>query len=434
MNILRHWFAPARRFARPPEKKNHPAPFFALHGLADAGLGAGDAGTLARQGFARNPVVYRCVRMISEAAASMPWLLFDAQDEVEGHPVLDLLARPNERQAGPEFLEALYGHLLIAGNAYIHALAAGDPPRELHLLRPDCVTPVPGPDGWPVAWDYTSGARRTRIEAGGDPPPLCHVALFNPADEVTGLPPMAAARNALGIHEAASRWNRALLDNAARPSGALVYTAAENGNLTDEQFERLKQELENGYAGAANAGRPMVLEGGLDWKAMGFSPRDMDFIQAKHGAARDIALAFGVPPMLLGIPGDNTYANYAEANRAFWRQTVLPLAGRIAGSLGTWLGAWFGDDTLRLEFDRDRVEALSPDRDGLWKRLNEATFLTVDEKREAAGYGPAPEDEFTPPLPESPYDLGGNPESKYNFDPNQPRLPAGVNRYGLSSK
>ncbi len=75
---------------------------------------------------------------------------------------------------------------------------------------------------------------------------------------------------------------------------------------------------------------------------MAFSPADMDFINAKHVAAREIALAFGVPPMLLGIPGDNTYANYQEANRAFWRLTLLPLVDKVLAALARWLGADFG--------------------------------------------------------------------------------------------
>jgi HK97 family phage portal protein len=108
-------------------------------------------------------------------------------------------------------------------------------------------------------------------------------------------------------------------------------TGRRRGQLSEDQFERLKRELEDSYQGKANAGRPLVLEGGLDWKPMSLSPKDMEHIEAKHVAAREIALAFGVPPMLLGIPGDNTYANYAEANRTFWRQTVLPLVGRMVG-------------------------------------------------------------------------------------------------------
>ena len=199
------------------------------------------------------------------------------------------------------------------------------------------------------------------------------------------------------------------MDNAARPSGALVYSAA-GGNLSDEQFERLKNELEAHYQGAANAGRPLLLEGGLDWKGLSLSPKDMDFVEAKHIAAREIALSFGVPPMLLGIPGDNTYSNYAEANRAFYRQTVVPLLSRIAAALGNWLGESFGGN-LRLVPDLDEVPALSIEREALWKRVGEAGFLTDDEKREAAGYEPLPGSSFSTLL------------AKYS--PDQPRVPAG---------
>src|SRR6185312_13788346 len=103
-------------------------------------------------------------------------------------------------------------------------------------------------------------------------------------------------------------------------------------------------------------------------------------------AAREIALAFGVPPMLLGIPGDNTYANYREANLAFWRSTVLPLVSRTASSLTQWLAPKFGE-TLRIGFDTDAIDALALDRESTWDKLNAATFLTTDEKRAAAGYG-----------------------------------------------
>lgn len=217
-----------------------------------------------------------------------------------------------------------------------------------------------------------------------------HLKLFHPLDDHYGFPLLEAALMALDLHNAAGAWNKALLDNSARPSGALVYAPKDGGNLTEEQFDRLKTELEEGYTGASGAGRPLLLEGGLDWKAMGYSPQDMDFIEAKNGAARDIALAFGVPPMLLGIPGDNTYANYAEANRAFYRLTVLPLINRTAKALECWLGPLFGDD-LRLEHDTDRIEGLSLERESLWRRVSEASFLSDDEKRDAVGYQPRAE-------------------------------------------
>jgi HK97 family phage portal protein len=258
---------------------------------------------------------------------------------------------------------------------------------------------VPGPGGWPAAFDYTAGTRTVRIAGEAVPgvARILHVKLFHPLSDHYGLSPIEAAASAIDIHNATSRWNKALLDNSARPSGALVYTARD-GNLTAEQYDRLKAELEQGFQGAARAGRPLLLEGGLDWKSMSLTPRDMDFIEAKHVAAREIALALGVPPMLLGIPGDNTYANYKEANRCFWRGTVLPLVGRTAKALSMWLGAGVrpsGSDTMappvaRLELrpDLDAIEALSTEREALWTRINAATFLTDDEKRAAVGYGP----------------------------------------------
>jgi HK97 family phage portal protein len=199
---------------------------------------------------------------------------------------------------------------------------------------------------------------------------------------------MEAAATALDVHNAAGAWNKALLDNAARPSGALVFGGAGSG-LTDAQFERLKAELETSYQGAGNAGRPLVLDGGLDWKPLSLSPQEMDFMGAKNGAAREIALAFGVPPLLLGLPGDNTHANYAEANRAFYRQTVIPLVKRTAEALAHWLAPAWGE-VLSLAPDLDAIEALAGERESLWRRVTAADFLTADEKREAVGYGASP--------------------------------------------
>lgn len=347
-----------------------------------------DYAALAREGYGRNPVVHRAVRLVAEAAASVPWLLWEDDRELSAHPLLALLARPNPHQIGASLLEEVYGHLLVAGNAYVEMVEVEGRPRELYALRPDRVRVVPGDDGWPAAWDYTVGDRSVRLATPPDgPAPVLHLKSFHPTSDHYGLAPLEAAQIGLDVHNQAAAWTKALLDNSARPSGALVYRADTGANLSDDQFDRLKKELEEGFQGAANAGRPLLLEGGLDWKPMGYSPKEMDFVEAKREAARDVALAFGVPPMLLGIPGDNTYSNYAEANRAFWRLTVLPLVARTAAALQHWLApAW--SEHLRLGFDTDSVAALSLERDALWARVGAATFLTEDEKRAAVGYGP----------------------------------------------
>ena len=380
------------RPAAPEVKRSATGPIIALHMSGRPVWTPRNYQALAREGFSGNAVGYRCVRMIAEAAASIPWLLYEGEAEISDHPILDLLMRPNPGMSGQTMLETFYGHVQVAGNAYLEAVNVGGTLRELHVLRPDRMKVVPGKDGWPEAYEYSANGATVRFDqqSGDVVPPILHLRLFNPIDDHYGLSPLEAAAASIDVHTAAAAWNKALLDNAARPSGALVFSGAGGeGNLSEDQFDRLKRELQDSYQGKANAGRPLVLEGGLDWKPLSMSPKDMEHIEAKHVAAREIALAFGVPPMLLGIPGDNTFANYAEANRTFWRQSVLPLVGRTAEALSQWLAAGFGEP-LRLGYDVDRVEALTQEREALWARIEGSHFLTVNEKRAAVGYGPVP--------------------------------------------
>ncbi|AMJ59225.1 phage portal protein [Bosea sp. PAMC 26642] len=378
-----------RGLAAPDRKRSRVGPLIALHEAGRPVWTPRDYAALAREGYERNPVVHRCVRLIAEAAAQTPLVAKVAGREEPGHPALMLIDSPNPRQGGIAFREMLYGHLLVAGNAYVEVASLGREPRELHALRPDRMRVVPGRDGWAEAYDYSVDGQTVRLRQDDGPlPPILHLTLFHPVDDHYGLSPIEAAACSLDIHNAASNWHKALLDNAARPSGALVYDSPDGASLTQAQFDRLKGELEESFQGARNAGRPLLLEGGLDWKPLSLTPAELDFVAAKGVAAREIALAFGVPPLLLGLPGDNTHANFAEANRAFWRQTAIPLVRRTAQSLAQWLGPAFGDD-LTLEPDLDAVEALADERESLWRRVGAADFLSADEKREAVGYGRA---------------------------------------------
>jgi HK97 family phage portal protein len=345
---------------------------------------ARDGASLVRQGFVGNPVGFRAVKLIAEAAAAVPVVVTDGRARLEAHPVLDLLARPNGVQGRAEWLEALFGQLLLSGDGFVEAVGPGGVPAELHVLRSDRMSVVPGADGWPVGYDYMVGGRSHRFRVG-EVSPVCHVRAFHPQDDHYGLSPMVAAASAIDVHNAASAWSKGLLDNAARPSGAIVNGREEE--LSSEQFDRLSAELEANHQGARNAGRPMLLEGGLDWRPMGFSPSDMEFHKTKEAAAREIATAFGVPPMMLGIPGDATYANYVEANRAFYRLTVLPLVGKVCEALSDWLSRHAGE-ALRLNADRDRIPALQAERDAEWARIAGAAFLSDAEKRAMLGLAP----------------------------------------------
>jgi HK97 family phage portal protein len=349
-----------------------------------------DVVSLTKAAFQGNPIGFRAVKLVAEAAAALPLICQDSERRYEAHPVLALLARPNAGQGRAEFLEALYGHLLLSGNAYLEAVpgvtgVVGVIPGELHVLRSDRMALVPGADGWAVAYDYTVGARAHRFDMTQGVQPICHLRTFHPQDDHYGLSALQAAAVAVDLHNSASAWSKALLDNAARPSGAIVYKGADGqSTLTSDQYDRLLSEMESHHQGARNAGRPMLLEGGLDWKPMGFSPSDMEFQKTKEAAAREIATAFGVPPMLIGIPGDATYANYQEANRAFYRLTVLPLAQKVMADLSHWIAGFTGE-MAELRVDLDQVPALSVERDQQWARVGAATFLTEAEKRVLLG-------------------------------------------------
>ena len=249
-----------------------------------------------RDGYIGNPVAQRAVRLVSEGVGSAPVAASDRRAAA-------LVAATS---AGQSLLEIMALHLLLHGNAFVQVLPDADGhPRELFALRPERVTVEADARGWPAAYLYKAGAAVTRLSAedARGHPAVIHVKAAHPIDDHYGLGCLGAAAGAIAIHNAATQWNKALLDNAARPSGALVYDTGEAGAvLAADQFDRLRSELDTSFSGAGNAGRPMLLEGGLKWQALSLSPADMDFAGMKAAAAREIALAFGVPPMLLGLP------------------------------------------------------------------------------------------------------------------------------------
>jgi len=334
----------------------------------------------AREAYLANPIAQRAVRLVAEGAGSAPFVSRPA-----GHKALELLRRPNAGQAGVEMVETVISHLALHGNAYLEFVRGGDgAPAEIYVLRPERVTVETGTSGWPVAHVYRAGGNSARfpVEGSDGRGGLLHIRSFHPLDDHYGAGALAAASGAVAVHNAAARWNKALLDNAARPSGALVFEGGD-GTLSGDQFARLKSEMEAGFQGAANAGRPMLLEGGLKWQALSLTPAEMDFAGAREAAAREIALAFGVPPMLLGLPGDNTYSNYREANVALWRLTILPVMAKMCAALGGYLRAWWPE--LELDVDRDAIPALSADRERLWAQVGTAGFLSDEEKRAMLG-------------------------------------------------
>lgn len=351
-----------------------------------------------REAVLSNPVAQRALRLVAEGVGGAPVFGIEGSasrrhfDTLNGSSArTENGLRATELVKNGALLETVAAHLLLHGNAFVQVMQdAGGEPAELFALRPERVSVEADAAGWPAAYVYKAGAARTRfsVRDGMGRPTILHLKAVHPLDDHYGLGCLGAAAGAVAIHNAATRWNKALLDNAARPSGALVYAPGDGAALSRDQYARLKAEMEAAFQGAANAGRPMLLEGGLSWQAMSLTPADMDFVGLKAAAAREIALAFGVPPMLLGLPGDATYANYREANRALWRLTLLPMLDKILSGLSAGLSAWWPG--VKLEVDLDLVTALAEDRERLWAQVSAADFLTVEEKREMLGFTPLP--------------------------------------------
>jgi HK97 family phage portal protein len=342
--------------------------------------------------YKRNVVAYKCINAISRGAAKVPLrVMIGDKPAPDSHPLALLLAKPNPFQHRAAFIESVFGYWLLSGNSYVEGVGPDNsPPKELWSHRPDRMKVIPGEWG-PAGYHYEINGRYKNW--GVDPltggSPILHYRFFNPLDDWYGMSPIEAAAYAVDAHNMAGEWNQGLLQNAARPSGALLYkpAAGQPPNLGEAQFLQLKEELNAAYSGTRNAGRPMLLEGGLEWQAMSLTPAEMDWINGKMVSAREICTVFDVPPMILGIPGDNTYSNYQEARQALYQDVVLPHLDNLLDGLNGWLSPAYGSD-VRIEAVTDSLPALAEVRAKRWASVQNCDWMTTNEKRIATGLPP----------------------------------------------
>ena len=340
--------------------------------------------------YANNVIVYRCVNIISQAASHIPWVVIDKssgrQVKLTQHPIYEILKRPNHLQAGAEFFSELVASKLLYGNSYI--LGQGEKIiSSLHLLHPNNMEFVQQ-NGVQPHYVYKNNGKEIKfpINSKTNKSQILHIKNYNPNSATKGLSCLKPASRAIELHNSTSDWNNSLLKNGARPTGALVMK--DSGQyLSDDQFERLQEQLYDKFSGSNNAGKPLLLEGGLDWRDMSINPKDMDYIESKNAASREIALAFGLPPQLLGISGDNTYSNMQEARLALWEETIIPLLDKLSDSLSAWLSSWHNKDII-IDFDRDAISAISEKRQNTWEKISNANFMTINEKRSFVGLPP----------------------------------------------
>ncbi len=360
-------------------------------GFGNVRMMARESRAYADEGYNQNVVVYRCVDLWAKSVAAIPLVLEGPDGQlVDKHAVLDLLKKPNPTQQYKDLVIQFVGFYGITGNSFLEALTASDnTPKELYVYPGFGMKVVEAPRGFvPLGYIYEDGQAEHKRAWEVDPLhgtcDLCHWKTFNPQSCWLGLSPVSAAAFAADQHNAASLWNKMLLANRAAPPGAWVTTAS----LTAPQFGRMKDQIETSYAGAANAGRPLLLEGGVDFKQFSLSPLDMDWLNGKLASAQDIAGAFGVPLQVVPLPGSQTFANYAEARLAFWEDTIIPLHENFCEVLSEFLLPKFGLKGHKLRGDLSKIPALGLNRSAKATAINGASYMTLNEKREELGLEP----------------------------------------------
>lgn len=351
-----------KKFSKQPIKKSLNAlelPFMQYSGEKKVGINV----------YKTNAIVHRCVSLIACSASHVPWQVYREKgrkrEQISLHPVARLLKNPAPNVSGADFFTASISSLLLYGNSYI--LAPGrkvSVPGELYNLHASQIEYVTS-GNMISAYKYknTKGEQYYSIDPITRVSRVLHLKNYNPTDDNLGLSSLSSAAKPIHLHAKIMDWNKSLLKNATRPSGALVFQDG-NGYLSEEQFERLQQQFYEGFSGASNSGKPLILEGGLKWQETNNAERFEKFIELKDSSARDIAIAFNVPPQLLGINGDNTYSNMQEARLALWEENIIPLLDKYSDALSNWLSHWYEEDLI-IDFDRDAISVLTKRRENL---------------------------------------------------------------------
>lgn len=353
-----------------------------------------DYDTFAQEAYLTNVVSFRCIDEIAKAMESIDWYIErfkkdGSTEEVTDHPVLELMYKPN-----PEYSwgELIYSHIafgIIAGNGYMEALAPESGPnkgiaKELWSIRPDRMSILVNPStGLRTGYEYQGPSGRNvkwQIDPITNKSPIWHMKMFHPLNDFYGASAVEPAAREIDTSNEAMEWNKNLLQNAGRPG--MIFTF--KNTLGDTEYNRLEKKMREKYSGPRNVAKNMILEGDATVTPYGFTPAEMDFIEGNRELARRICLGFGVPPMLLGIPGDNTYSNYQEARLAFWENTVFFYMRRFANGFSHW--QFQPTEKIMLKPDYDSIHALEPRRKEQFEKAEKSDFLTINEKRAMTGY------------------------------------------------
>lgn len=397
-----------------------------------------------RDAYAYNPDVFSVVTTIARAAAAVPWVVHEVKDkkayakymrlpseakrhqlarvlsakevaleEVENHPLADLLARPNPYQGRAEFFEALIGYKLITGNSYVHGVRISNGPNagkfgELWVMPAQLVEIIASGSvehvigAYRLNWFAATGSYDIPAED------VLHVKYFNPqydypGQNLYGMSPLQAARRVVTRSNEAYTANAQLLKNMSPPG--ILSLDDPDVEFTPEQASQLEAQWAQ-KVGSQRAGKVMVTAAKMQWTALGLSPVDLNIIESQKMDLRDICNVYGVSSELFNDPDNKTNANKAESRKALYYERVIPEIDSIRDELNRWLVAPYNRDgkIYHIDYDITSIPALQEDMEKLANNLDRSWWLTGNEKRVAQGYDTRPEMEgFFLPTAVTPY-------------------------------
>jgi len=353
-----------------------------------------DYENFAKESYLKNVIAFRSIDEIGKSVAQVPWshyrTLSDGnREQINDSAMAELFKRPNPEEGWAFLMLKTACYLAMSGNGFFERVKPDTGPnkediKELYSLRPDRFTfKLDMESGRIRKYVYRNNGRKVSWEVDfiTGQADILHLKNFNPVDDWWGAAATESAGREIDTSNSATEWNKNILDNEGRPG--MVFTLV--GAAGEDSVDQLERFLRDNHSGAKDAGRNLILTGETGTKAepYGFSMKDLDFVEGGRELARKIATAYGVPPMILGIPGEATFANYAEARLAFWESTIFYYLNYLKTELNNWI---FGKDSDEfIDFNLDDVPALAIKRDMLWKRAQDSDFIKKKKKREMVG-------------------------------------------------
>jgi len=335
--------------------------------------------------------VYACVKIISEGLAKLPFHILqrDRKDPrksglpntTAGMEIYDLLHyEPNHWQTSYEFREQIIGHASLRGNGYAFANKVRGRVRELLPLHPDSVHPRLDPK-WIVVYEITntdgSTEERTKDE-------VFHVKGFG-TDQLVGYSPIEFHRQTLGESVAQQRHSANLWGNRAKPGGLLTHPS----KLSKEAGERLQEQMDAKVNGE-NSGKTLILEEAMDWKQIGLTSVDAQFIETRKLTRSDIAVIWGVKPHLIGDLDRAIQSNIEEQSRSHVVDTLLPWIIRFEEATRRDLLKGVSRDLFAKLSVEGLLRGSSKDRSEFYRTMLELGVYTRNEVRDREDLNPLP--------------------------------------------